>query len=112
MTPTITKVFDVSTTHISPNDMRLIETTARAHREEGIFAKPPTTLIVYDYEEGCFVFAAIEDDEAENFYTTLEGHGLSHEFIALLRLAKQFGCKFLQLDRDGEIYDNLPTFNW
>jgi hypothetical protein len=112
MTPTITKVFDVSTCHVSGNDMRLTGETAKAHREDGIFAKPPTDLIVYAYEEGCFVFAAIEDDVQEEFYTSLECQGLSHEFIALLRLAKQFGCKFLQLDRDGETYDNLPTFKW
>ena len=111
MTPIITKVFDVSTSHISKRDDEIILATAHA-KEEGIFANPPTDLIVYEYEEGCFIFAAIEDEEAENFYTTLEGQGLSHEFIALLRLTKQFGCKYLQLDRDGETYDNLPTFKW
>jgi len=111
-TLTITKVLDASTKHVSPNDMRLIGETAKAHREQGIFAKPPTDLIVYEYEEGCFVFAAIEDDVAEDFYTTLEAECLSIEFIALLKLAKENGCKYLQLDRDGELYDNLPTFKW
>jgi hypothetical protein len=109
---TFTKNLDVSTGHVSHNDMRLIGETAKAHREQGIFAQPPTTLIVYDYEEGCFVFAAIEDDAAEEFYTSLECQGMSPEFIALLKLAKQSGCKYLQLDRDGETYDNLPTFKW
>ena len=109
MTPTITKVFDVSTNHISKRDDEIILATSHAFKEGDVAC---TDLIVYEYEEGCFIFAAIEDDVVEDFYTTLEGQGLSHEFIALLRLAKQFGCKYLQLDRDGEIYDNLPTFNW
>ena len=111
MIPTITKNFDVSTTHISERDDEIILATARSYKK-GLFVNPPTDLIVYDYVEGFFVFAAIEDDEAENFYTTLEGQGLSHEFIALLRQAKSLGCKYLQLDRDGETYDNLPTFKW
>ena len=109
---TFTKNFDVSTSHVSPNDMRLIGETAKAHRDQGIFAEPPTTLIVYDYEEGCFVFAAIEEDAKEDFYTALKCQGLSDEFLNLLKLARESGCKYLQLDRDGETYESLPTFKW
>ena len=106
----ITKNFDVSTRHISQIDNEIIQ--GSIPEEEGIFANPPTDLIVYPYEGGCFVFAAIEDDVAEDFYTTLENQGLSKEFIALLRRAKQSGCKYLQLDRDGDTYNDLPTFEW
>jgi len=109
MIPTITKNFDISLSHISKRDDELLLDTVMATKED---ITPPTDLIVYEYEEGCFVFAAIEDDVAEDFYTTLEGQGLSIEFIALLKLAKENGCKYLQLDRDGELYDNLPTFKW
>ena len=107
--PFIAKCFEANTCHISKKDDELILATSHAFKEGDVAC---TDLIVYEYEEGCFIFAAIEDDVVEDFYTTLEGQGLSHEFIALLRLAKQFGCKYLQLDRDGEIYDNLPTFKW
>lgn len=36
----------------------------------------------------------------------------SSEFQELYRIALEQQCKWLVLDRDGQIYSNLPTFEW
>ena len=34
------------------------------------------------------------------------------EMKSLGKLAQENGCKWLVLDQDGDIYDELPSFNW
>jgi hypothetical protein len=36
----------------------------------------------------------------------------SRAFIGLLHLARQLGCQWLMLDRDGPVRDDLPKFEW
>ena len=31
---------------------------------------------------------------------------------ACLRLSKENGCTWLQLDQDAELFDELPTYDW
>jgi hypothetical protein len=107
--PFIAKCFEANMCHISKKDDELILATAHAFKEGDVAC---TDLIVYEYEEGCFIFAAYEDDEAEDIYTSLEGQGYSKALLDLLRLARKHECKYLQLDRDGVEYEDLPTFKW
>jgi hypothetical protein len=83
--------------------------TDHAHKEGDLEC---TDLIGYLYEEGCFVFTAWEDKEVENVYTTLIGQGYSQAFIELLKLTRYHECIYLQLDRDGVEYEELPLFSW
>jgi hypothetical protein len=39
-------------------------------------------------------------------------YGAPEELKALLKLAKQNNCKWLLLDRDGDIHPSLPVFDW
>ena len=107
--PFIAKCFEASTFHITQRDSVLIHATDQAYKEGTTLC---TDLIVMNYEEGCFIFAAWDDNEVEEMYTTLKGQGFSNELIELLKLAKYHNCKFLQLDRDGVVYEELPVFDW
>ena len=87
--PFIAKCFEASTFHITQRDSVLIHATDQA------------------YKEGTW-----DDNEVEEMYTTLKGQGFSNELIELLKLAKYHNCKYLQLDRDGVVYEELPVFDW
>jgi hypothetical protein len=102
--PYIVHVFEACTSHISEQD------EANLKRDSNDTAHNPS-LIIYPFEYGYFVFSDLPADEVEDIHRSLlEKEGYSKEFIQLLKLARQNGCKFLQLDGDGIEYEDLPTF--
>jgi len=102
--PFIVKVFEACTSHITEKD------DANLKRDSNVTDHNPS-LIVYPFEYGYFIFSDFEADEVEAIYLSLEKkEGYSKEFIQLLKLAKEKGCKFLQIDEDGAEYEDLPTF--
>lgn len=107
--PRIIKCFEASICHVTKRDSELMEATDHAYNEGDLEC---TDLIVYIYKEGCFIFAAWEDNEVENVYTTLISQGYSQALIELLKLTRYHDCTYLQLDRDGVEYDDLPKFSW
>ena len=36
----------------------------------------------------------------------------SQAFMKLLEITREQRCQYLRVDRDGPIYDNLPTYEW
>lgn len=56
----------------------------------------------------------LPSEEIGEKYTpkALKNLGYSDAFANLLTLARQSGCKYLQLDCDGIEYADLPTFDW
>lgn len=94
--PVTFKSLEVSTAHISPKDNELM------HRQDH-------GLAVYPYEFGDMIYVGGWDklDSA-----SLIKFGFTPEFVLLINLAAQHGCKFLYLDRDGVIYEDLPKFDW
>jgi hypothetical protein len=102
--PCIVNCLELSTAHISPKDNELL-------MKAGDMDWGP---IVYNYEYGFFVYAHAFDDieyfnECSAKYLKL---GFSPEFVELLMKARVHKCKYLQLDADGTIYDDVPTFEW
>ena len=109
--PFITKNFEASTAHITEEDDKLIKATIMA---EKTYKFPYTNLIVYSYSEGSFIYTFLTEEgkHLEEIFTTLKEEGFSDAFLNLLLLANQEGCKYLQLDCDAMVYEDLPTFNW
>jgi len=95
----ITKNFDCSTAHIRFKDNSNLQFEP---------FKPIASLIVYPYKEGFFVY--VPQIDFEEALKTLSEY--SSEFRYLLCIAHDKDCKFLHLDRDGETYEDLPTFDW
>lgn len=99
----IQKMLIVSTAHISKDDNEIL----------GTFGEPdgPMCLIVDPYPYGYIVWIGTYSGD-EEYPGQIKDEGLSDEFISLMELAEQLGCEYLKLDRDGPIYDDLPTFEW
>lgn len=98
---------DISSGHISKSDAESLDVDAVRTRN----AEP--NLIVFKYPEGWFVNVpqgepdsmGIEDEEAL-------AEDYSPEMLDLLRMAIYNDCCFVRIDADGNVYDNLPRFEW
>ena len=106
--PSIDKILDVGTKHISFEDSKRLEEDAQRTdvRNPG---KP--TLIVYQYDCGFFVYVNIDPDEPldeESLRSTYSG-----ALVRLIALAKAHDCRFLRLDADGTDHaGELEVFDW
>ena len=98
--PFIVKCFEANTCHITLTDNQCLRRDIKTEHNP--------TLIVYPYEYGYFIFTDFEPEILEETLLSLEKEGYSKHFINLVKLARQHGCKFLQLDGDGVEYSDLP----
>lgn len=98
----ITKNMDCSTAHITYKDNVFL--MLHSHN-------PSAPLIIYPFEAGFFVYVPQIDFE-QTLNKLKESKEYSMEFRNLLCIAHDKDCKFLHLDRDGETYKDLPTFDW
>lgn len=101
--PSLVSLLDVSVAHVHGRDLEILRALVDDHESAG----PLDPLIVYGYGEGVFVYLSadfLEDMESgPSCY--------SPEFRAIYAWGVSLGCKYLQLDRDAAIYDDLPRFN-
>jgi len=95
----IVKVMDCSTVHISRADA--------ARLDDDVNMPNAQPLIVYDYDEGYFVYVGERSDDKQ----ILEA-GYSKDLVGLLHRARKAGCKYLQLDCDGPKYKGLKKYVW
>jgi len=96
--PFIRKVLDISTGHITFQDNDIL----------GGDSPPIATEPV---EAGFLVYLGTDENE------TLEhiqeaSNVMSPEFVNILRWAAVHKCDIIKIDRDGELYEGLPTFDW
>lgn len=94
--PYISMNLDVSTGHITKKDASLLDSSK--------------AVVAHKYEEGYFVF--VPEDPIESEEQVLTDAGFSKDFVNLMKLARRHGCKYLQLDRDGREYKDLPMHSW
>jgi len=93
----------VSTSHITAGDIKRLKTDVAV-------AWPIPRLLVYEYDEGFFVYCWHECLD-EIYLPHAKKRGYSQAMLSLLRLASKTGCKFLCLDADGPVYDEMKTFD-
>ena len=68
-------------------------------------------LIVDEFEYGFMVWIPRADGvQDEGYNQRLEEY--SEAFRQLIHLAQQAGWRYLRLDCDAEVYEQLPTFDW
>ena len=92
------KVMECSTAHITKHDGKLLD--AR-----------DCTMAVQNTDYGWFVYCSGVRSNRE-LRDALEYFGFSRAFINLMVAARNQGCKFLDLDCDGWVYDKFPKFDW
>ena len=104
--PCVHKILEVSSGHITKEDDRLLK-------------KDLSAFAVYnvkggDVLYGFLIYTGLDDDLEEFLGTKKIGkqEGFSPAFFHLIDLARNAGCKFLQIDCDGVEYDDLPKYDW
>lgn len=99
------KVADVSTLHISGEDAVILKKHAGAGHEEH-------PQVILEYEYGFMVSTWHSEEDLPNFKDKLTKLGHTPEYVSLVLRCNIGGYKWLNLDCDGEDYDDLPVFEW
>ena len=89
----IERILVLSTAHITKETSELLEKEAHSDL---------ANYVVHGYEYGWFVLV----------YKLQEVTRKIPDLGLCLKLAKDNQCKWVRLDRDGPIIDNLPQYSW
>ena len=97
--PEVSTTFDISTGHVEQRDMELLVACG----------KDSPFCTVYPYEEGVMVVVSRESpvDPEE-----ILAYGFSPAMVEVYLQAQHMRAKFINLDRDGADYAELPSFDW
>jgi len=113
-TPCINKCFEASTGHITKEDSVLLNTSGDNGQDAlCVYAYGASSEGIIDDQYGYFIHVPL--DEPTDFLDTIKSAkqaGYSEALCNLMELARRNDCKYLQLDRDGVEYDDLPKHNW
>ena len=101
--PTYNLVF-LSTSHITIDDHSFLANEADPNAKSG-------TLSVDAYSGGLMIVMPDPMDQSTTM-RALRREGYSGAFQALIRYAIEQHVNYIRLDRDGEIVEELPMFNW
>lgn len=93
--PLIFKVLDISTNHMSREDVDNLD-------QEVAGGMAPVYVLK---EYGWLIYVGEINDN-------WPGEQWSEAFLNVLKLAADLGCDYVRWDRDGLIYDELPFFDW
>ncbi|MCU5076996.1 hypothetical protein OB985_05315 [Bacillus cereus] len=94
----IQKMLEVSTAHITYETAKWLDGQVEATKENNI------DLIVYEKGE----YGAFIPLYPEMFADKV----LPESLVFIIGYAMGKGCSWIMLDRDVEIIDDLPTYNW
>jgi hypothetical protein len=95
----IYKYFDAVTNTISYND------TIRLRSETF-----PIRVVPHEY--GWWINVPTDKDDFDDAVKKLTEAGMTKAFIKLISTARDAGCYWINLDRDGDPHPGLRTFNW
>lgn len=101
--PYLKKVLDISTSHITLEDNKLLSLQTEELPSQG--------PCVYNYLEGYFVFVSSNPDNFKSDLVEWEKH-FSPEFCRIMLHAHTIGVNYVQFDADGVEYKDLKTFSW
>ena len=99
------KYADISTCHLAKHDSDLLEQAADNGRP--LFSRGP---IVYDYDEGFFVW--VPSDDLAEFLADYKAFGLSDAFLRIIGDASLQGVHFVRFDVDGAEVRDAKKFDW
>jgi hypothetical protein len=107
----IQKDLVVSTRHISPYDAELLQDQVLHRTGQSVRAKHSCRLFVDAIgcvEHDTYGWRVNLTDRATEYLTWTKGKGSLAE---LIHIAKNHGCDWLTIDRDGPPVSGLPTFD-
>lgn len=88
----IAKMLTISTSHLSEQTFSML----------AVYDFTP--IVSYNYEFGTFIHIP---DNLDSYDSTMP-----RELIKCIEFAKENDCEWLRFDRDGDIIDELQTFEW
>jgi len=94
----IQKVLVASTGHISREDSELLKTDSDSLSSE--------CMLINEFEHGFTIFISDEKNEDSPDWK------YSDALKKLIKLARELDCRYLKLDCDGLLYDDLEQFEW
>jgi hypothetical protein len=102
LTPSVRRMIDLSTAHIEKNDMRVF----------GMLGNMKPRAVSHEY--GLIVFVNSDPNSLDEAVACMKAEGVSDAFIAIYAAAAKMGGDVMAInfDRDGEIQEGLPTFDW
>jgi hypothetical protein len=92
------KTMDCSTCHVTKEECN------------DLLERDECPIAAYPFEYGHFVYVSLSD--IDGYCKEALEFGFSESFVNLIRLAHKQGCKYLCLDCDGFVYEDLPKFSW
>jgi hypothetical protein len=104
----IYQYWDVSTTHITANDDKLLAAHV-AKFEHAPRDQDDYPSVLYPYDGGYWLFVSDHTDEERK--QEFGARGFSDAFIGLLKFAAMRDIWWIKLDSEGNIYDDMPTFD-
>ena len=94
----ISKMLTISTAHIHPYHVKFLDTEARNIRAD---------IVVYEKAKyGWFIYTG------EVMFAEWRISHVPFSIKDCMTLARNNGCDWLCLDRDGELVDDLPEYEW
>jgi hypothetical protein len=103
--PYIGKMLDVSTSHITENDAKLLD-ESDSKKQSSISRNP---LSAFSKGVGWLVNIPATDEEV---FKEILNYGYSNEFVELVKVALNHDCDWINLDCDGAEIEDLPKFDW
>lgn len=102
LTPSARRMIDLSTAHIEKDDMRVF----------GMLGNMKPRAVSHEY--GLIVFVNSDPNSLDEAVACMKAEGVSDAFIAIYAAAAKMGGDVMAInfDRDGEIQEGLPTFDW
>lgn len=107
-TPGVRNFLDASTAHVSKTDNAMLTYWATLEPEHSEGSAPFRTIA---HAYGYFVNVQT-GDTAEAADQDAREQGMGEGFFALVAYARANGCWWINLDRDADHIDELPTFEW
>ena len=112
MEPVVTLVLDVSTKHITKQDVTILERQAwcKEHRED----PPMRHIVAAEDQYSWWVWAGDihEESSIEERVGEAEDEGFTSYFTNILRVAHKHQCPFVRFDHDGTVYEKLSIADW
>lgn len=95
----------ISTAHITRGDSKSFDEAPDQDMDGG-------WLLVEKHQYGYWCCVPRDDASFEEYVENLRKLGYSAAFRGLLRMAKDQGINWVNLDGDGYVIEGLPTFEW
>lgn len=113
MKPGIQTFLDVSTAHLTPEDIQLLE-HHKELLEDGISSLTGTSIIHYDMGyiiSTMSLTPGLDQDIIDAKIEGMKSDGFSDEFIALAKYGAAEGGLLLRFDADAPELEAFPTFD-